>query len=168
LADSINGFEVYRMHSLAKSYHILASIPVLANSQGRLSGTFQFTDTLKQYGKYSYKVICIEPEGKERSLLIEKTTEYNEQIFSKHCIAKVPINFQKRGDVDIIIINAATDAVLGRRTCYNCNSSTIDVNLDQEVNKGIYRFWIKVIHSKTKQVQQFVFLVDEKGELVKR
>jgi hypothetical protein len=167
LADSVLQFEVYRQAEKEFRNQKLSAIPIQFNALGTALTHYSLTDTLTEYDTYTYLIVGVQALGK--SILDKKRVVfYDEKQKEKRYVAKVPLNFKKKGDVDFLVINAINDQVLYSGTCINCDKQRIDVDLTQYVLVGFTTFSIQTTQPKTRIKSQHVFVLDEWGNVIKK
>jgi hypothetical protein len=166
LLDSIHHFEVYK--NSAADVRKLKLIDVLVRYNTIREPLQQYTvvDTLVTPGTYTYSIIGVTASETNRLLLDQQKIIIDaERSKSKRMIAKVPLTYSKKADIDFFVIDPLTDQVIMKRTCVQCKDELIDIDLTEEVETGMTRFWVRTQHAKTKETVQHIFYV-KNGELI--
>jgi hypothetical protein len=167
ITDSVLHFEIYRQAANEFKSKKLSIVPIQFNALGTPVAEYSFTDTLTQYEAYTYLVVGVQMLGKN-VLDKKQVVFYAEREKDKQYVAKVPLNFKKKGDVDFLVINAINDQVLYSGTCINCNKELVDVDITQYVLAGLTKFSIQTVQPKTRTKYQHAFVVDEWGNVIKK
>lgn len=171
MADSLNYFEVYRQLSSATKTSKQATIPLHFNALGQRLTEYEFLDSLDVPATYLYSVIGVFHDEKERMLLDEQEVHFSndsKSVAKQYFSASIPLDYKKKGDVDFLIMNAATGEVLFKQICHACSEQVITLDLTNEVRLGVTRFWIETLHSKTKEQHRYIFYLDKEGKLVRK
>ncbi len=165
LADSTQHFEIYRQAEKEFRNKKLATIPIQFNALGTALTQYSLTDTLTEYNAYTYLIVGVHAQGK--SILDKKRIVFHAEKDRRY-VAKIPLHFTKKGDVDFLVINALNDQVLYRATCIECEKERIDVDLTHYVLAGITTFSIQTIQLKTRTKSQHTFVLDEWGNFINK
>lgn len=163
-------FEVYRQKQNAHMAELIATVPLMANAQGKIQDQYSFTDTLNTTGSYQYSIIGVSDHVPFREVLDRVNVTFrsaNEDLHNR-IVANVPLNFKKRSDVDLLIMNDLTGEVLFKRTCLACADQVIAIDLSREVANGMTRFRIELNHIKSKTQAVYQYRLSPDGELIRK
>lgn len=171
LLDSLDHFEIYRQDINDFKKGVLAKVALRYNALGRATPSYTFSDTLKEHGIYIYTIVGVFEQELKRMLLDEQQvsfTEYRKEKNKKVFTLSVQLEGKKKEDVDFLIMNAITGEVLFKRTCIACSDEKLDFDVTKEVLAGTYQFRIESFHTKTRKQYQYVYVLDEYGNLSKQ
>jgi hypothetical protein len=170
LREELEFFEVHRQLSTAFKSQLLKEVLLQFNAQGKSLDNYQYADTLKEKGTYVYDIIGTS-KGGERRLLDRKRIGYwpaGVQKSRPRFVASVPLNFMKKSDVDLLIMNELSGEVLFKRTCAECSDQELSIDLTDEVLKGVKRFQIELYHVRSKSQTAYRYQLSQDGTQLKR
>ncbi|WP_148115038.1 hypothetical protein [Chryseotalea sanaruensis] len=170
LREELELFEVHRQLSTAFKSQLLKEVSLQFNAQGKSLDNYQYTDTLKDKGTYVYDIIGISKGGKRRLLDRKRIGYWPAGVYrsSPRLFASVPLNFKKKSDVDLLIMNELSGEILFNRTCVECSDQELSIDVTNEVLRGIQRFRIEVYHLRSKSQAAYNYRVSQDGMLLER
>lgn len=171
LREELEFFEIHRQLSTAFKSQLLKEVALQFNAQGKSLDSYQYIDTLQQHGTYVYDIVGISKDGERRQLLDRKRIGFWPTSVYKarpSLVASVPLNFKKKSDVDLLIMNELSGEILFKRTCVECSDQELSIDLTNEVLKGVLRFRIELYHIRSKSQAAFNYHVSQDGMLLKR
>lgn len=169
--EELEYFEVHRQLSTAFKSQLLKEVPLQFNAQGKSLDNYQYKDTLQEHGTYVYDIIGVSKRGEFRQLFDRKrigfwpTSNYKSR---PSLVATVPLNFKKKSDVDLLIMNELSGEVLFKRTCAECSNQELSIDLTDEVLKGVKRFRIELYHVRSKSQTAYRYQLSQDGTQLKR
>lgn len=169
LLDSLDYIEVYKQASGDFKNRLLSVIPLQYNALGKVLNEYSKVDTLTKPDTYTYSLIGVFHNNHNRILLDQEKIGFWPRYAveeKKRYLASVLLDYTKKADIDFLVMNAATDEVLFKRTCTACSNEVVDLDVTSEVLRGVFRFRIELYNTKTKVLKQMIFLLNRKGELV--
>jgi hypothetical protein len=168
--EELEFFEVHRQLSTAFRSQLLKEVLLQFNAQGKSLDNYQCTDTLKEKGTYIYNIIGISKSGERRLLDYKRIGYWPLGVYrtSPRLVASVPLNFKKKSDVDLLIMNELSGEVLFKRTCVECSDQELSIDLTNEVLRGVQRFRIEVYHLRSKSQTAYNYRVSQDGMMLKR
>ncbi len=171
LREELEFFEVHRQLSTTFRSQLLKEVLLQLNAQGKSLDSYQYKDTLQQHGTYIYDVIGVSKGGELRYLLDRKRIGFWPTAVYKSrnsLVASVPLNFKKKSDVDLLIMNELSGEVLFKRTCSACSDQELSIDLTDEVLKGVKRFRIELYHVRSRSQAAYRYQLSQDGTLLKR
>jgi len=161
LLKELDRFEIYRQRAKEVKATRKAIVSVESNALGRMELYYDYTDTLQQYGEFTYKIIGVAKGDADRILLDVSTVRfYPAKAVPKSYVTQVPLSFAGKGLVEIIVIDAFTDRVL---SSYQVNYKT-----PQQFTialAGTTRYWVRVKNMQTRESRQFTYQVNAQDEI---
>lgn len=171
LKENLDFFEVHRQLSTTFKSKLLKQLTLQFNAQGKSLDSYQYADTLEKHGTYVYDIIGVSNHGKRRQLLDREQVNFwppNSNTPKPHLVAIAPLNFKKKSDVDLLVMNELTGEILFKRTCVACDNQDLEINLTNEVLNGIYRFRIEVYHIRSGSRSAYQYQLSPDGKQLKR
>lgn len=160
--DETDHFEIYRHKSGEAKSKMIAQAGTRSNALGKHDRNYMHTDTLYEAGNYSYTILAVGKAGYERTVLDRSAINFEPFV---ECIASVELEFNKKGSLQISIMDPENSRVLHSFLYEYVQHQFLPVDLSAFVIKGIKRFWIKVRHQKSGEIKMFAFQVDDRNRL---
>ncbi len=163
-------FEIFRQKRNDYKATLITTVQLQANAQGKMLDQYFYTDTLISAGQYQYSIVGITEQAPFREVLNRVSVNFRQvnDMLNSRIVAKVPLNFKRRSDVDLLIMNDLTGEVLFKRTCIACVNQVIDIDLSREVASGIKHFRIELNHIKSKTQASHEYHLSPSGELIRK
>ncbi|HEY8935167.1 MAG TPA: hypothetical protein VIM65_08100 [Cyclobacteriaceae bacterium] len=111
LSDVMNEFEVWRKEKSDKKYKRIAGVPLNRNTYGSIMKNYEYTDTLKKSGEYTYQIMGIDYDGKYNYNLAQKTIHFRGEI-NKSAEAVIHLNYSIGTPLQIIVFDPVLGVVL--------------------------------------------------------
>lgn len=160
--EETDHFEIYRHKSDEAKSKLIAEAGTRSNALGKHDRNYMYTDTVYEAGNYNYTILAVSKTGKERTVLDKSTINFEPLV---ECIASVELDFDKKGSLQISIMDPENNRVLHIFPYEYLQHQFLPVDLSVFVIKGIKRFWIKVRHEKSGEIKMFAFQVDSRNKL---
>lgn len=168
LLDSLNYFDVYRQNKSDFKKERRVQVALRYNTLGKAISLYTYSDTLKEYGMYTYSIVGVFEQEVKRLLLDEQRISFLEEknlIHKRRFILSVQLESKKKEDIDFLVMNATTGEVLFKRTCITCSNQLLDFDVTKEVVLGVSQFRIESFHTKTRKQHQYMYALDAQGNL---
>jgi hypothetical protein len=163
-ADSIAAFEVLKQGASEFKRKVVARMPLRLNALGKADAQYSFRDTLSKHDTYTYSIVGIYQQEKQRVLLQQQEIAFWP---AKSYGASTPkqINFsieaRKKTDFDFFIMNALTGEVLFKQRCLQCTTQTVEFDVTEDVAKGILKYRVECYNARTKQWSHMEYTVNK-------
>jgi hypothetical protein len=158
LADQVTGFEVYRWFAKLPTSALLATLPAAFSSRGGDQLEYQIEDTLREEGRYQYRVFAITGDS-SRMVLGQHWEVYQKQPSAADEAAHnllLKLDCKPDTPLQILIIDALTDRVL-KNIDFTCTGKPLTVDVDKFRQQGIYRYKVRVINLKNRHANEYYF-----------
>lgn len=153
LGRKLYSYQVFRYFLEDTKSKKIAIIPHQMNARGLSKLAYAFKDTLKEGGRYEYKIIGETVDGKKFLLASE---EIDHDI--KNETISLALDFKDNTPITILIKDRATNRILIRADfIYNKNSSRIFYPINNYLKQGVEHFEVMVINGKTNQTEYYYF-----------
>jgi hypothetical protein len=110
LAAAINGIEIWRKEKSDKKYQQIKTMQLNKNTYGSIVNNYEYTDTIRKSGEYSYRIIGVDYDGKYDHTFAQKTIYFQTKI--KSAEVTVPLNYVAGTPVKIIFFDPILGIVL--------------------------------------------------------
>jgi hypothetical protein len=150
--DSVSHFHVYCKKPNEKRFTLLSATSALGNARGSQQENYQQTDTLKDFGNYTYFVLGISEDEKHKWHLGE-LTYYNKEKIVSYMLAIENI-FKRKDDLTLTLIDALNGKVLKHTYCERCIEDHFQINVKPWIEMGITRFKVLLTNNTTKLIKE--------------
>lgn len=165
LMDDISHFEVHRLKKGEAKSNLTSIISAKGNALGNFVEDYSMYDTLSTSGIYQYKIIGVERNSEGR-VFLDQVNIHFKPTPSKELLVKIPFKFDSKGRVEVFVINKSDNELLDYSVYEYVTPESRSINLTKFFDYGIRNFWIKIRHTKSKELKQFIYSINEDSEPV--
>ncbi len=148
IQEDFTEFSILRRHATQKKSQEINRFPAIANAYGERQQTYTYTDTLRQKGVYTYKIIGA--DSKQRQYLIKELNIHFSPMPAASAnpldVLVVDLPVRKKLNLHVLLFNAQTDELLKKgyilTSARNKNKVNIDVARFRE--QGIHQFKVVI------------------------
>lgn len=148
LRDELTAFNLLRRHATEKKSEELIRFAAITNAYGTRQTRYTHTDTVGREGMYTYKIVGT-TNGQRNYLLKELNVNISflpDSDLNPEHILSVEIPVRKKLNVQILLINAATDQLLKKAYMLTSarNKNIIQFNIKNFIGQGIHNYKVIV------------------------
>ncbi|HEY5823715.1 MAG TPA: hypothetical protein VIT44_05090 [Cyclobacteriaceae bacterium] len=166
LINSIETFRVGRKgdHEAKNKW---TDVGLKVNAYGQPITDYSMADTLTTQDTYTYMILGLKKENGQPIFLDKQRVSYFEKSgasLSQPIVYFSP-GFAKAASLEIVILNAYTDAVI-KNTILEFDpkkNKNIGIRVAEMIEEGIKNFVVQIRNSKTREMKKFYFKLDEEG-----
>jgi hypothetical protein len=160
--ENISRFVIYLFKKGEKKSPHTSGVSTRGNELRLFVEDYSLLDTLTSQGMYQYKIIGVERDSEDRILLDQISIPFKPiETLVKQIVAKVPFSFASKGRVEVFVIDKEDNELLDYSVREFITPETLSVNLTKFFDAGIKNFWIKLRHTKSKELKQHIYFVNE-------
>jgi hypothetical protein len=164
VAEKIKKFAVYRIGDGDHKSTSILELPLKANALGDYENDYLLIDTLKQGGKYIYRIYGTEKETEYPLLLDEQRISFRPPRTNLPKQGSrwvdIPLSFNNGERYQVLVFNKFDYALLRKYTGEfdSAKDATFEVNLNEFVSAGIKEFIVLASDADSKSAKEFYFI----------
>lgn len=158
-SPGLREFEIYRKHQNLAQSNLLGKVPIEINSVGIAKSSYNFTDTLKTEGTYTYEILGNFKDGLKQ-ILSEQTIKYHKDFNSNEARIQFSLNYKNGTPIQMVLLDKLRDQVL-KQTTFQFSKKDINQQIDVRhyLDLGINNFVVRIINLKTHEKKDHEFLL---------
>lgn len=158
-ATGLNEFEIYRKHQSLAQSTLLGKVPIEINTIGIAKSSYNFTDTLKAEGTYTYEILGNYKDGL-KEVLSEQIIKYRKDFNSNEAQIQFSLRYKIGTPIQMLLLDKLRDRVL-KQTTFQFSKRDINQQIDVRhyLDLGINNFVVRIINLKTHEKNDHEFML---------